>query len=368
MEKLKTTISLRQVSIYLFFTVPLFKLLIFPSLVFHTAFRDSLFVLALLFAVDLLVYILAVSLIKQGISLKNLVISAVGTGGAKILAFCYGLYFLVKTFLPFMEQVGFVATILYDNNISKYFFVPVIFLLCYGAYKGSSSVLRVVELLFPFVLFSILAITTLSITESSFEGIFPILEFGVTPVFKSAFAHSYMFSNFLPVVFIMRKVEDKQNLKKTILPFVMGFVLTMFLFFLVLGIYGVIAPRQTFFIAKISKYSTAFSNFSRFDLFFILTIYLGMTAMLCFEFSVIIRLFRYCFNIDNSLFPAVILGLVLFVLLLSSYIHISSLVEFLGIFMPYLAMIFHYALPFAFIIMGKAKQSKLLLMEVEDVQ
>ena len=357
MEKLDNLVTSRQLNLFFIFIAPLTKLLVLPSLLFFSAFRDAYIVIFCYLAIDIIFLLLMLDLVKNDKrNLSEILTDSIGVVGKNIVFILLGLFFLLKTLIPSLEQSLLSQNILYESSPSMMFFIPIFAVMCYGGVIGFKSSFRTIELMTPIIGFGILALVISAMFSADFLGIFPILEYGVSPIAKSLFNYSLWFGDFIIILPLLGHIKKTKNTKRnTLVAFASGMFGVAFIYIVILGIFGVLAPRQLYIITKVSKYSVALSNLGRVDFLFIILNLIGMILHTTILFTAMIYFFHEAFKINRTILSAV-LSIVMLIFSMMYILRFKSIINFVLQYFSIFVLIVQYLVPV--VIYGLAKWKK----------
>ncbi|MEG1805168.1 MAG: hypothetical protein RR327_02120, partial [Clostridia bacterium] len=128
-------------------------------------------------------------------------------------------------------------------------------------------------------------------------------------------------------------------------------------FVVIIGVFGVLAPRQLFFISKISRYSVTFSSVGRVDFIFLCALILGMILWCAVIFMLGIKCLSIATGIKRA-YLTVPIVVASFAFLMLSHHKISQTMEFVIQFVSYFAILMQYVVPIFIMIMFKSLQKR----------
>ncbi len=369
MEKLDTLVSSRQLTVFFLLVAPLTKFLVLPSLLFFTASRDAYIVVLCYLAIDIIFLALMLDLVKNDKrTLSEILTDAIGTVGKNIVFVILGLYFLLKTLMPVLEQALLSHNILYESSPSLALVIPIFAVLCYGGIVGFKSSFRTIELLTMLFAFGIVTMILSAMFASDVQGIFPVLEYGVSPIIKSLFSFSLWFGDFvilLPLLGNIKKV--KHTTRNILIAFTIGMATVTVMYIIILGIFGVLAPRQLYIITKVSKYSVALSNLGRVDFLFIAINLVGMILHTTILFTSMVYFFHEALKINKTIISWVI-SILLLVFTMMYLLRFKAITNIVISAFSYFVLAVQYIFPLIIYALAKWKKALGAIPEKSDEQ
>lgn len=363
MERLSSKVSVRQLSWFFLAICPLSKLLILPSMVYYVSLNDAYLAVLMFGLIDLaLLFMMTKIMSATNKSVTEILKECVGEIGCKVVVGAYGLLLIFKALVLTFEESLLSLSILYEGTTNLLAIIPLFAILLYVGFATTNSTFRTVELFAPFVLVALAFITFLSVTATDLSGVFPVLEYGASPILKSLYGFSFWFGDFIILIPLLNDVRMQKNFRKKIIgSYAINVAIVVVLYIIVLGIFGMLAPRQLFFIAKISKYSVTFSNLGRIDFVFMCVLVLGMILWSVVMFALGVKLLAYSLG-TKKLFVTLFFTVGGFIYVALTYKNIQLTLNFATNILSPFAIVMQYILPFGILIMQKvlAKRQKKL--------
>ncbi|MEG1520509.1 MAG: GerAB/ArcD/ProY family transporter, partial [Clostridia bacterium] len=278
MEKLSSKLSVRQLSLFFFVLCPLSKLLVLPSMMFYVTLRDAYLVVLIWGVVDIIFLTLLINMMsKTNLSVSKIIEMCVGKVGSRVVVGLYGLLFVLKSLVMAMEESDLSMSIVYEGTGRIIAVLPIFLVLAYAGVATVNSSFRTVELFAPFVIGAMIVILFLSVTATNLREIFPIMEFGGAPIAKGVLSFAFWFGDFIIIIPLLNDIRLQRKFRAKIIgSYAVNVAIVAVFFVVIIGVFGVLAPRQLFFISKISRYSVTFSSVGRVDFIFLCALILGM--------------------------------------------------------------------------------------------
>ena len=232
---------------------------------------------------------------------------------ARIIYILYALYFVFFSLLPLLDLERFVYTAFFDTAPHMYVFTPFFFLSAFICTKNLKAFGRSADIAMPLFLLSFVGLMVMALGQADFSNIMPI--FG-TPAKSSAtgFLHTLgQFSDtafFLPLLGTYR--YKKGDGKKVMFSYGLGALFVLFFLAVFYGVFGVLAPRQTYAFAKIAQYFQALAVVGRFDLLLVYLMTIVMLFYYCFPLQLAVECFCTAVNTEKKVWASAVLNILLF--------------------------------------------------------
>ena len=292
-KQLKT----RQICFFLIAFLPVTKIFTLPSILAENSAEDMWISALISLTVDFLTLSAVVfTCRKTNMNFYELLENSIGKIGKNIVLLLYFVCFMLKAYLPIVEQKEYVELTLYTLTPATFYFLPFFFACFYFCLKKLRVLGRASDVAFLITLIGFLILFALSISNADFSAILPIGASGFNKIISGSFKSLTWFGDSAYLLFFIGnfKYEKKSGVKIVIsyiisAIIVLGFMLTFY------AIFTSIAHRQRFALTEISKYTTVINNLGRFD-------YLGIVCVL---FSSVISLslpLYFCTQILNHIF------------------------------------------------------------------
>lgn len=352
-------ITSRQACLYFALLCPLTKALILPHMIYYFAFRDSYLVILIFGIIDITILRLISRTAKENSNtIDEFLDQKIGMTGRKVFFFLYGLFFVLKALPPSIEQSNFSYHMLYGTTQSYIFIIPIYGIYLYLSYKGMRGCFRLLELISPLIAFSLIIMILLGATSDDPVGIFPVLEYGVKPLIPPILKANIWFGDFIMFMPLVGNVKKTGKFdRNVVIAAAIGVIILTILYILVLDIFGVLAPCQTYFIGKIAKYTTTFSNIGRIDIIFLIMLYSGMILHTCIMIAAAVTCFTLAVGGKRLVYSIIIatsLGIFGYIMIMDYHVVFDVLTRNTLVFV----IIMQYILPIIIIISARMSNKK----------
>ena len=146
------------------------------------------------------------------------------------------------------------------------FVLPIVAVAYFAIARGFNSIARMGQLMCAVIVLCIVALLSFTIRQTDFGGILPIAEVGAKNILKATFDHSYWFSDYIFVYYILEHIQVKKRVFTPIFTsFAVGVVLTVAMNVIFVALFGSIAPEIKLAMSKISVFSVAETTNGRWD-------------------------------------------------------------------------------------------------------
>lgn len=264
-----TKISSRQLAFIIAVVFSVVKFYVLPAHVSsfsHEAGWQSLFIN---FIIDFLLLLLCLYVIKNKTQ-KNVYQTSIELFGkpfTKVVYIIYALYFLLKAFIPILEQKNTISLTFYESQPTLLIFMPFFLVAFYILLKGVNAFARSVEIISILWAVGLLITLSLSVPAGEYASLLPITQ-PIKKVILGTINSFIWFGDPLIILFISEFISIEKGLfKKCIIGYIVGMVATLVLVAVFYSIFQGIAERQYYAPIKMSKYSITLSNIGRLDYF-----------------------------------------------------------------------------------------------------
>ena len=340
------SISARQTGIILFLTILANKILLLPSIMYEKTKADSLFVMFLLFVVELFVlWIFFVLKDKFGNkSLKDVLQNLIGKSFAKFLLFVFLIFFLFKTMLTYSVIYVYLKDLVYQDEfgfLALICFLPVV---NQGVICGLRAMSRSFELFFYLVLAGIIFCLSIAFfTNVSFPYFFVS---NPSQIFNTWFTHMFAFGDYLVLFIFMDKIHIKKGEKKKILSFVfLGIAIVLSIFLIFYCKYHDTAFMHNNALSDLLVFSVQFNAVGRLDIIAMITIMaLGLFQMEIFQFA-FCESFVMVFPKLSIKYAVAVFDVLFFIVYFVLIDKYELMIQLTTEYLPYFAVISNYILP-----------------------
>ena len=258
----------KQLCMLLVTLIPASKFLILPALYAGLAGQDAWFAALVNFLADGLLLAACLFFVKrfEGDTFYDVLERSLGRVFARIVFFLYAVYFLLKAVVPVFEQRDYTETTLYETSPSVLTFMPFFIVSLYLSLKGLKVMSRVGEIMFWFTVAGFSLTVFLSVGTFRPYYLLPLLKNPLNRTLSAIYNAAIWYGQPIVVLFLAGRIKKEKHFYLSVaITFAATALFSVFVFALFTGIYGDIAVRQIYAIAKMTKYSIALSNVGRFD-------------------------------------------------------------------------------------------------------
>ena len=266
---MNSKINVRQLCFIIAIIFSVTKFYVLPATAASASGEACYLSVLLNFVIDFLLLLVCIYIIKNQ-PMQDVYDSSIKIFGkplTKTVYLLYGAYFLMKAFIPILEQKNTISLTFYESQPTLLIFMPFFIVSFYLITKGVTAFCRSVELMGFIWLFAIVIIFALSVPVGEYSSLLPIIQ----PASKIANGSKEIllwFGDPVSLLFFAEFLQDKKGLtKKTTISFFIGAIVTVILIVIFYSIFQDIAPRQYYAPIKMSKYSITLSNIGRLDYF-----------------------------------------------------------------------------------------------------
>ena len=248
-------LSGRQVGIILFISIVSLKFIIMPSLVFGISKNNSHLSILINLLSDFGSIFSYFWFMKKypNLTFKTALETCFGKIIAKIIFGALAFYFLFKAFITLKEIQNYFNRVLFDDFDWIKYIIPSTALLAYMASKSFKTFGRCGEILIFIAIFCIAIILLLSNKSTTFSNLLPILQEGVPPVLKGAFASTFGFGDYIFMLLFIGKIKCNKTTKRTILIYsICAIVVIYFLYLIFIATFGQLSANENLAISDIS--------------------------------------------------------------------------------------------------------------------
>ncbi|MBQ7165292.1 MAG: GerAB/ArcD/ProY family transporter [Clostridia bacterium] len=261
-------INKRQAGMMIFTLTTAGKFLLLPSVYAQFARQDACVAGLTNLVADgaMLAAVLAFIKISDGRSFYDLLENSFGKFFANAVYLTFSAYFTLKAIVPIFEHKKFIEISFYEAAPPVATFVPLFFLAFYFAVKGMKTFTRASEILFRLTLAGTILAVALSIFQADFFNLLPVMKNPPKQTFYAGYMGLLWHGQPLALLFLAGRIKKEKGFYlRVALSFAAAAALCVLLLAVFTGIYGDLAPRETYAINKMTKYSLFSSTVMRFD-------------------------------------------------------------------------------------------------------
>lgn len=290
-RKKNATINLRQLCFFLAFVLPVSKLLEAPSLLAYFSKGDLLlpaFLHYVLQSAVLCALLYACSKSDEPLFFRILRLPA----PFRISIFvAFAAYFVFSDLFPLLDMERFVYTTFFDTAPAVSAFLPFFLLSAFICVKDVKAIGRSADLCMPIFLFSFFTLLFMAIGQADFSELFPLFGTSFSSNLKGfyhSFVHFSDVATILPLLCAYR--YEKGDGKKIAASYAGGGAFVLLFLAVFYGVFGVLAPRETYAFDKIARYFSALDVVGRVDLLLVYAI----TIVLLYAYALPLQLSVVC--------------------------------------------------------------------------
>ncbi len=280
-------------------------------------------------------------------------------GGTTARIFCgvYGLFLLSYAALPLLDLEKFSHAAFSDTSPTFFIFAPFFVLGGFICTKGLSAYGRAADLLPVLFLLPILGLIGMSLSETDFTRLLPVMEKPLTVSLKAVWKTTAYFSSGGLLLPMMSAYQYRDGDEKKLLPaFGVGAALTLLFLAAFFAVFGLTGEKEHYAVMKLAQYFPALKFVGRIDLLLVYTISIGLFYYTALPMQLFTECFTRCFSLRKKWITASVLsvGLLLFTLFCNKYnnaIHV-----FFAEAMPPVFLLFSVGLPIAFLLLFGEKR------------
>lgn len=258
-----------QLSLLLVLVMTGGKFLSLPAILAKDLGHDSWLVVLLNFAFDFvcLCFLLwAIKINKNKLGFDEILSKTLSPLGSTVVLAVFFVMFMVRVII-LLESCYNTFAIIFDVNTNWILFVlPIILVTAFAILRGFKSVARLGQILFAFVIFSIVAITIYPLTIMQPSALLPIAEAGWGKILSVTVLRCYWFSDYLFIYFVLEEIQPQKRLFTPMLvSFAVGVVLTLTLNVVFIALFGSLAQYNNVAMIKIGIFSASATTDGRWD-------------------------------------------------------------------------------------------------------
>ena len=270
-------INSRQIALFCSMILFTSKLITLPSLMYQSNGSASIFVVILLFFIELMVLYFFIKLKEKynNISLFNLIYNKIGKFFAKLIIFILFLFFIFKLLFVLEEKFSFLKQSLYGDATIMVFLICVLPIINSLVYKGLRSFSRTLEIFFPFIMAGFIFCTFIWISTTSNFGFDIFYNKGLGGFVDAFFSYTFWFGDFIFFIILLDKLKIQKNFGLIIMKYsIFSVVLTVIFYLSFFYIYQSSAFYHTDAILDIIQFSSELGNVGKLDIIALVSVML----------------------------------------------------------------------------------------------
>lgn len=354
-------LKLRQICLIFIAFVPTTKVLLMPASIAFAS-KNDLWISTLinvLLDMAVIAAVLYVCKKNDNVTFFEILKLNFGNVAAKIIIFIYALYFLMKMYVPLMEQKLFLEKTLYESAPRSFFFLPFFVISFYSCLKGIRSIGRCADIMFWFTVPAIVMILLLAFPNSDFSALLPIGFNNTKNILKGISSSMLWFGQGIYMLFFMGKFKyEKRSFLKVLLSYFITGLVVVFFMMVFYATFSSIADRQHFALLKISRYSLVLSSIGRFDFLAIFLLITSTIYALTIPILYSVECLSDTFNFKKKIVPALIINGLLILSLLFTDKYFSLIMNFIQKYLLIPFVLFAYVFPICVMFLKKGEKTK----------
>lgn len=349
---IRNDVKTRQIATFFIAFLPMVKILSAPA-AFSAFCGEKLWQPALLlFLIDFLLIFLFMFYAKKREYLPffDILTQDYSKTFAQIVFFIYGVFFLLRAFVPLCEYKYLVETGFYEVMPRSEIFFPVFALTFYMAIKGLKVLGRCSEIAAPITVIGMLIIFYLTFGSGDFSNLLPLFYGSGVKEINCAVKNTFWFNDAVYLIlFCGHFKNDKKMTLKISVCYAISAALTLFFYLCFYSVFYTVAPIEKTAISSVSIFSVTLINVGRFDYLalFILTI----SGVFAISVPVLasVKCFGRAFQTRKTVIPSIVVNLALFISVAVFSEKLDAIVSFYqeklfpffifcGYFLPFLGL------------------------------
>ena len=338
----------RQLCFIIITTATVSKLFFMPALLAGITEEGLILSCLINYLIDfvLLFFILKTYKSQENFSYFDMLEISYGKALSKVIIALYALFFILKVFIPMIEEKNSIELTFYETQPNVLTYIPIFVITFYVSLKGIKSFSRSMEIVTVLFFIGIAIIFLLSFNVGDYDNLLPFFSKNPKSMLEGAFKTLLWFGDPIYILFFLNEIKkDRKMSKKVILSYLVSMVIIIVVLAVFYAIFASIAKRQFYAPIKMSKYSITLSNIGRFD--YVGTLILSFASIfliampLMFSSSLITRVYSLK---KSYTAPLIVNGVALLLTLVfeNGFFNILKWVQNYGIF---ILIAFTYVIP-----------------------
>ncbi len=273
----------------------------------------------------------------------------------KSLYLLYAVFFIIKAFVPIVEQKNSIEFTFYETQPTLLTFMPFFAVAFYIIIKGFQPFGRSYEMSLWLYAFSILAILTLSLFAGKYSALLPFFN-NPLEILLGAFKSLIWFGDPIYILFFLGYVSTKDGkLKGVKRAYLIYSITTLVILIVFYAVFDTLAPRQYYATLKMSKYSIALSNIGRFDYIAAFMLAAMSVFQICLPLIFANVCLNKCFNFKSPFIaPSIIIVIEIAFAILTENTFLNT-INFFSNYVVWFFIIMNYLLPVIFYFITRRK-------------
>lgn len=265
---------------------------------------------------------------------------------AKLIAICFGIYYVMQTLIAYKGTHEFFASNLFDKLSWELFSILFIIVLVFMCTKGLRVIGRSSEFYIYLVGFGFIGAIGLGLSVTSFEKILPILDCDGLELFKNGIKFNIYFADFSIVFFFAGNLSTKKSVTKPIFFSFLAMGLFVILYYIILyGIYENMSTFQSHGLSDLTQLSLLGLGIGRVDWFLVLFTFISTFISTALFAWIVCTCVTYVFGIKQSYLLSAIVLSVIYLLELLVITNIQKIFTLNFEYFWYFTLFFEFVLP-----------------------
>ncbi len=279
------------------------KLMALPGLLYEDAKNMGWVVPVVLMTVDFIYALMIVGLMQKNKnrSFYDFLKEIMGVVVAKVVLAVLLLYFAIVLAIIGKGLELFIIQNFYEEFSWFYYGIPLMAVVGFTVYKGIRNIARMFELLWLPILFACIYIAIKAFSGVDLTSFLPMFEDGVQPVLYTGFKYVSWFGSSTFLLLIYGYVDFKDAKKRTLIVFMLvAIAVTLLLYFVFYGLFGVTSPTHQFCVSDISQFNGSRSSIGELSWLVVsLWVVAQMVSFALYSFCMV-QAFLHLFNIKST--------------------------------------------------------------------
>ena len=342
----KNNIKVKQICALFICLLPLSKIVSAPAMIAET-YAEKMWLPPLVwFSLELLFigFVFVLDKIHGGKTFFDILSNEYGENFAKAVYFFYGVFFLIKSFLPLIEHKALIETAFYEILPSTPIFYPLFLVTFYISLKGLKALGRAAEFCLPLCWAGLITVMFLAVPSGNAEALLPLF-YGHKNGAIGLLSTVSWFGDALYFLFFMGHFEkEKRSVLRVLSSYAIPAVFTLGFFLCFYAVFVFVAPTQLIAVKEVGIFSVTLQNVGRFDYIAVFLIALASVLSVSFPIVSSVKMFERAFSVKKAFIPALVINAVL---LIATYLFAHKYRLIADIYRKYLypLFIFVFILP-----------------------
>ena len=284
--------------------------------------------------------------------------------GAKIISLLYAVFFILKAFIPILEQKNTIELTFYETQPTLFTFMPFFIVAFYIAIKGLKPFVRSLEFCLWIFIFALLITILLSISAGNYANLLPVFSKSPKQLLGASFNSLLWYGDPVFLLYFVGHIKrDNKLTKNLVLSFVLYAFITLLIFVIFYAIFDSIAERQYYAILKMSKYSITLSNIGRYDYIASLLLSAINVYQTALPLLLAVIALNNTFNFKNKFVSPIIVFSIITVMTIFMQNLFFPSIEFTQKYLTYFFIVMTYFIPTLLFLLIKRREQKWYLSE-----